>query len=433
MVAFKYDAKDALGKTVQGVVEAQDRRLALKELERSGYFPLSLNPCDEPSKEIAKEAPKPKEAATKEAPKEKIQKKSSEGTQASDVRSKGRIKRKEVTAFTRELATLLSASIPIPQALEGLGDQEENEALSFLIHDLLSGVRRGETYSEALSRHPRQFPTLYTSMVRVGEESGQLAQVLSDLADLMEGEDEIRSEVMGAVAYPAFVLGMGVITTIVLMTVVLPQIFEMFVGMEDVLPLPTKLLMQFSNFLQTQWISISVVTLAVIFGFRTFIKSPTGSILWDAWKLRLPLLGPVFSASALGRFTRTLGTLTRSGVSLLPALEIVRGTVGNSKVAEGIATVTEDTRGGDSLANPLKRLELFPPTMVQMISVGEETGQLDSMLLRVADIQERHLRRRTNTLISLLAPVLILVVGALVGFIVIALLLPIFKMSQLVG
>jgi type II secretory pathway component PulF len=223
---------------------------------------------------------------------------------------------------------------------------------------------------------------------------------------------------------------MGVLTTFVLLAFVLPRLFGMLQGMMDILPLPTLILLQVSSFFQNYWPWVIAGGLAAVLASRWYFRSPAGALLLDRLKLNLPVLGPVFRASALGRFARTLGTLAHSGVSLLPALEIVQNTVGNRVVARSIAQVAEETRGGDSLASPLRKLGLFPPTMVQMIAVGEETGRLDAMLLRVASIQERLLRGRSRTLISLLAPALILVVGALVGFIVLALLLPIFKMSQ---
>ena len=341
-----------------------------------------------------------------------------------------RIKRKEVTAFTRELATLLGAAIPIPSALEGLGTEEENEALRGVVLDLLARVLRGESLSEAMATYPRTFPSFYTSMVEVGEEAGQLDKVLVDLADLLEQEDETRGAVLTAVAYPLFVLGLGILTTFVLLAFVLPRLFEMLGGMTDVLPLPTQILLIISDFFQQYWhyVLFGMAGLALL--LRGALTSPAGALAWDSIKIRLPLLGPSFRASAVGRFTRMLGILLRSGVSLLPALEIVRKTVGNRLIAQRLADVAEETRGGDSLAAPLRRTNLFPSTLIKMIAVGEETGRLDDMLLRVADIQDRQLKERSRTLISLLAPLLILVVGGVVGFIVIALLLPIFQMSR---
>jgi len=328
------------------------------------------------------------------------------------------------------MATLLAATIPIPAALSSLGEEEPNPAMKEVVLDLASSVRTGNSLSASLEAHPRLFSKLYTSMVRVGEEAGALEKVMTDLADLMEHEDEVRGEVWGAVAYPCFVLGLGIVTTFLLLAFVLPRLFGMLQGMVEVLPLPTRILLGVSNFFQWYWPGAIAGAAGAVFLARWWLRSPGGGLLWDTLKLRLPVLGGVFRSSALSRFARTLGTLTRSGVSLLPALEIVRHTIGNRLLSQAVARVAEETRGGDSLAAPLRRLGLFPPTVIQMVAVGEETGRLDEMLLRVASAEERHMRGRSRTLISLLAPALILVVGALVGFVVIALLLPIFRMSQ---
>jgi type II secretory pathway component PulF len=267
-------------------------------------------------------------------------------------------------------------------------------------------------------------------MVRVGEEAGVLPKVMTDLADLLEHEDGVRSEVVAAVSYPAFVLGFGVLTVVVLLTVVLPRLFTMLQEMLPILPLPTLILLKVSSVLHQHWPSFLIAVAGLTFGLRRYVRSPQGAELWDKSKLRLPVMGSVFRAAALSRFARTLGTLVRSGVSLLPALKIVEQTIGNLVLGKMIAQVAEETRGGDSLAAPLRKLNIFPKTVIQMINVGEETGKLDEMLLKVADIEERHMRARTKIMVSLLAPALILVVGALVGFMVMALLLPIFKMSR---
>jgi type II secretory pathway component PulF len=328
------------------------------------------------------------------------------------------------------MSALLGAAIPIPQALDGLGDEEDNPALRQVVLSLADSVRKGAALSAALEEHPRLFNKLYVSMVRVGEEAGALQKVMSDLADLLEHDDEIRGEVVSAVSYPIFVLGFGVFTVTILLTVVLPRLFGMLQEMLQILPLPTLILLKVSGALQQHWPWILLALGGTIVLVRRYLRSPRGAQAWDTAKLRLPVVGGVFRAAALSRFARTLGTLAKSGVSLLPALKIVENTIGNLSLARLIAQVSEETRGGDSFAAPLRKLNIFPKTAIQMINVGEETGRLDDMLLKVAAIEERHMRARTKTLISLLAPALILVVGALVGFMVIALLLPIFKMSQ---
>jgi type II secretory pathway component PulF len=411
MTAFRYQAIEGTGSPVQGVIEAEDRKTALALLGDRGLFPSSLEVSASGAAPAAPSLPV-------------------NGTGPSKVYFGQRVKRKEITAFTREIGALLGAGISIPQALDGLGEQEENPALRVVVLTIAGSVRKGAALSAALDEHPRLFSKLYVSMVRVGEEAGVLPKVLADLAELLEHEDEVRGEVLAAVSYPIFVLGFGLFTVVILLTVVLPRLFSMLEEMLPILPLPTLILLKTSGFLHHQWPWVVAGAVGVFSGLRWYLRSPHGALAWDGVKLRLPLMGSVLRAAALGRFSRTLGTLVKSGVSLLPALKIVENTIGNLVLAKLIARVSEETRGGDSLATPLRKLGIFPKTVVQMIDVGEETGKLDEMLLKVADIEERHMRARTKTLVSLLAPALILVVGALVGFMVIALLLPIFKMSQ---
>lgn len=418
MTHFRYQALEPAGSSVQGVIEAEDRRNALQQLKGLGLVPASLEAVP----------PSAVGPASTPAPKQR-----SEGAASGfprGFRFGTGIRRKEITAFTREIAALLEAAIPIPQALSSLGEEEPNQALKRVILQLSDSVRQGASFSGALEQHPALFDRLFVSMVRVGEEAGALQKVMTDLAALLEHEDEVRSEVVSAVAYPVFVLVFGIFTVFVLLTVVLPRLFGMLQEMLDVLPLPTLILLNISKLLNSYWWAVLLVTFAAAAGLRYSIRTPRGSLTWDRLKLHIPVLGGVFRSAALGRFARTLGTLAKSGVSLLPALKIVEHTIGNQVLAQAIAQVSEQTRGGQSLAAPLRRMNLFPKSVIQMIDVGEETGRLDEMLLKVASIEERQMRSRTKTLISLLAPALILVVGALVGFMVIALLLPIFKMSQ---
>jgi general secretion pathway protein F len=412
MNTFRYQAVSTNGARISGLIEAQDRKAALQELGQRGLFPSILE-----QSRNGTEIPAPAISAP-----------ASEKRTLFSIGNK--IRRKEITAFTREMAALLGASIPIPQALQSLGEEEQNPAMQAVVLKISDAVRRGSSLSLAMSEEPRVFNPLYVSMIRVGEEAGVLPKVLNDLAQLMEHEDEVRSEVVAAVSYPAFVLGFGIVTVALLLTVVMPRLFSMLQEMLPVLPLPTLILLRISGFLHSYGLWVLIAIIAAVSGLYWHVRTPAGARLWDKFKLQIPVLGSVFRAAALGRFARTLGTLVRSGVSLLPALKIVEDTIGNLVLSQLIARVSEETRGGDSLAAPLRKLGIFPKTVVQMIDVGEETGTLDDMLLKVADIEEHHMRARTKTLISLLGPALILVVGSLVGFMVIALLLPIFKLSR---
>jgi general secretion pathway protein F len=411
MTAFRYNAVGGDGSAVNGVIEAEDRRSALLLLGERGLFPSTL----ETDGSTAKATSEPAQAAPAPA-----------------FRFGKGIKRKEITSFTREMGALLSSGIPIPQALDGLGDEEENPALKQVVLEIGEAVRKGLAFSTALDEHPRLFSKLYVSMVKVGEEAGALPKVMTDLAALLEHEDEIRSEVVSAIAYPFFVLGFGLFTVVFLLTVVMPKLASMLQDLLPTLPLPTVILLATSNLFSHHWFLLLLAVVGTIALIRWAIRTPVGAEMLDKTKLALPLMGPLFRSAALSRFARTLGTLVKSGVSLLPALKIVENTIGNIILARIVAQVAEETRGGDSLAAPLRKLKVFPKTVVQMISVGEESGKLDEMLLKVADIEERHMRARTKTLISLLAPALIMVVGAMVGFMVIALLLPIFKLSSAV-
>jgi len=411
MKAFRYQAIELNGSPVKGEIEAADRKSALQMLGARGLFPSLLESSAQTGEAAVVPALTPQPHAGK-------------------AHAGGRVSGKDITAFTREMGALLGAAIPIPQALDGLGEEEENPALRAIVLKIADSVKKGAALSAALEEHPKLFSKLYVSMVRVGEEAGVLPKVMADLADLLEHEDELRAEVMAAVAYPVFVLCFGCVTVAVLLTVVMPKLFSMLTEMATTLPLPTVILLRVSGFVHAYWIPVLVGLIGAVAGLRWFLRTRRGAEKWDAFKLRLPVLGGVYRAAALSRFARTLGTLAKSGVSLLPALKIVEHTIGNLVLGKLIAQVAEETRGGDSLATPLRKLGIFPKTVVQMISVGEESGMLPEMLLKVADIEERHMRARTKTLVSLLAPALILVVGALVGFMVIALLLPIFNMSQ---
>jgi len=412
MNAFRYQAIEASGASVQGVVEAEDRKAALRLLGQRGLFPSNLEVC-----------------ATNGA----VATTSSAANRLPSMAGRRRsVSRKEITSFTRELSALVAAGIPIPQALDSLGEEEENAAFREVLLRIADSVQKGAALSASLEEHPKLFGKLYASMVRVGEEAGQLPAVMADLANLLEHEDEVRGEVKAAVAYPVFVLCFGFITVTILLTVVLPRLFTMLEEILPVLPLPTLILLRTSRILHQDWILILAVGAAIVGGLSWYLRTARGAEQWDKLKLRLPVVGSIFRAAALGRFARTLGTLAKAGVSLLPALKIVENTIGNRILAQQIARVAEETRGGDSLAGPLRKLGIFPRTVVQMIDVGEETGKLDEMLLKVADIEERQMRAHIKVLISLLAPILILAVGGVIGFMVIAILLPIFRMSSAV-
>ncbi len=340
MNSFRYQAIGSNGAPAHGVIEAEDRRAALRLLGQRGLFPSSLEVCGANGKASAAPSHAPAAGFASE----------------SSANTGGRVKRKDVTAFTREMGALLGAGIPIPQALDGLGEEEENPAMRAVVTGIATSVRKGISLSAALEEHPKLFSNLYVSMVKVGEEGGVLPKVMADLAELLEHEDEVRGEVVSAVAYPFFVLGFGIVTVIILLTVVLPKVIGMLKDMTQVLPLPTLILLGTSAFFHKYWPLLLIGGIGAGFGIWKYSKTPAGHEMLDRLKLKLPFVGGVFRSSALSRFARTLGTLVRSGVSLLPALKIVEQTIGNVVLAKVVAQVAEETRGGDSLATPLRRL-----------------------------------------------------------------------------
>lgn len=434
MNTFRYQAFAVDGSPVSGLIEAADRRSAILMLGKRGLSPSRLEAASPGA--LTKSVPPAAMANRANSSQPSTAAPIAKATMAVPQPSRGGwklgsgIKTKEITAFSRQMAALLGAGIPIPQALEGLGEEEMNPSLRSVIQGLSNLVRTGTAFSAGLGSYPRLFGKLYVSMVRVGEEAGALPSVMNDLADLLEHEDEVRGEVVSAVAYPLFVLGFGIVTVAILLVVVLPQLFTMLQEMTTVLPLPTRILLAVSNSLQHYGWLLLILAIGAAFGYRVYARTPGGARRIDALKLETPVVGSMLRSAALSRFARTLGILLKSGVSLLPALKIVESSLGNLILAERIAQVADATRSGSALATPLRDMAIFPKSVVQMIAVGEETGRLDDMLLKVAAIEERQMRAKTKTLISLLAPFLILVVGALVGFMVIALLLPIFKMSR---
>lgn len=408
---FHYTAFADDGSTKSGALEAESKRDAMKHLRSQGLVATALKPTTAaPASAKAQADPSRTQSARR-----------------------GRVGRKQISSFTRELAALLGAGIPVSQALTSLSEEEENPALADIIRDLSEGLRSGQALSEAMAAKPKLFNDLYVSMVRVGEEAGALEDVMNDLANMMEHQDEVRGEMTSAVSYPLFVLGFGFLSVAILLGFVLPKLFGMLQDMLDTLPLPTLILLSLANFLKSYglWVLLGLVACAV--PLVQYLRTPKGQMAFDRFKLAVPVLGPVVRSAALSRFAQTLGALAKNGVSLLPALKIVEDTIGNRALGAQVALVAEETRGGESLAQPLKRLKMFPATAIQMIRVGEESGTLDDMLLKVAAIEERRLRGKTKTVINLVAPTLILGVGAIIGFIVVAILLPIFNMSSAIS
>lgn len=346
-----------------------------------------------------------------------------------------RVKTAELLVFTRQLSTIVSAGLPLMQGLDILADQTEDPNFGAVIDAIAQDVESGETFSDALRKYPKAFPDLYVSMVRSGEASGDLDGVLLQLADYLEASEELKRRIKSAMTYPVVAFGMILIIASGLIVFVVPQFATIFEQMGGTLPAPTRILIAISDFLRTWYAipSMIAVGLMIYFGLKTYAKTETGRYNLDKARLRIPVFGMLARKVAISRFTRTLSTLTRSGVAILQALEITERTAGNEVFARAVRQAADSVRNGDTLADPLMRSEVFPSMVTRMIGVGEKTGALEIMLQKISDFYDAEVRAMVDSLTSLIEPILIGLMGVVVGGIVIALFMPILMLSQLVS
>ena len=404
MPTFTYVARTRSGTKQRGSLVATNRQAATQMLAQRG---LTADKISE-------------QAAKAKAGSRKLNKK---------------VKSTELLVFTRQLSTIVSAGLPLLQGLDILADQTDDPNFGAVIEAVAQDVESGETFSDALRKYPRAFPDLYVSMVRAGEAGGDLDGVLLQLADYLEASEDLKRRIKSAMTYPVVAFGMILVIATGLIVFVVPQFAEIFGSFGRELPLPTKILIAMSNFLRT-WYAILVmiaVVVGIIFGLRMYGATATGKYNLDALKLRIPVFGNLQRKVAISRFTRTLSTLTRSGVAILQALEIVERTAGNEVYAKAIRQSADSVRNGETLAEPLARAEVFPAMVTRMIAVGEKTGALETMLMKISDFYDSEVRAMVDQLTSLIEPLLIGLMGLVVGLIVIALFMPILQLSQLVG
>lgn len=407
MATFAYKALDKAGTEVTGTLDADSERLALGRLRDMGYLPLEVKA-------------------------EKVARGGILDTFLG-IFTRKKIRGKDVVTFTRQLSTLIDSGLPLLRSLNVLGEQTESPNFKVQIKDIASSVQGGSTFSDALAKHPRTFSKLFINMVKAGEAGGVLETVLARLAEFSEKEQALRAKVRGAMVYPILVLTVGVGVVAFLMLAVIPTFVDMFLDLGIDLPLPTKLMIAASNFMRHFWWVIIGGILALVTAYRLWVRKEKGKYQADKIKLRIPIMGELAKKSAISRFARTLGTLITSGVPILQALLIVKDTAGNEVVSRAMVAVHNSIREGESIAGPLGQSPVFPPMVIHMVAVGEETGALDTMLVKVADTYDREVDTTVNALTSILEPVLILGMGIVVGFLVIAMYLPIFQMSQMAG
>ncbi len=412
MPTFSYIAVDGSGQQINGQVDAKDQAAAAAQVKQLGYFPTRISQGAGGGGAAAPEKAK------------KVKKKTG-----------GKIKSKVLTVFTRQLATLISAGLPLLRALKTLGKQERNPVLKSTIEALAESVEAGGTFSEALTLHPNIFTKLYVNMVKAGEMGGVLDVVLARLAEFQEKSERIKGKITSAMAYPIVVLFIAFGILIFLMAFIVPKFQAIFKDMLNGAALPwlTQMVIDASDMLVHNFIIIFGALAAVVIGINVFIHTAFGSRLMDQMKLKLPLLGDLITKTAISRFTRTLGTLVSSGVSILAALNITKETSGNQIVSEAIGKVHDSVKEGDTVVGPLEASGIFPPIVVSMVQVGEEVGRLPEMLVRVADVYDEEVDTAVGGLTSLLEPLMIVGLAFVVGTIVIALFLPLISIIQNLG
>lgn len=347
-------------------------------------------------------------------------------------RSGGKIRTKDIVIFTRQFSTMINSGLPLVQALDILSRQSENKALQEVTRQVVYDVESGHTVADALGKHPQAFTELYVNMVAAGEAGGILDTILMRLATFMEKNDALVGKVKSAMVYPGVIMGVAAIAISVLLIFVIPTFEKMFASVNLALPLPTRVVIEMSKFLTSYWWAVIVAVWATVFLVKRYYATSGGKLQIDKLLLRLPVLGDVLRKSAVSRFTRTLGTLISSGVSILDGLEITAKTAGNRVIHDAIMESRASIAGGDTISAPLQKSAVFPPMVISMISVGEQTGGLDEMLSKIADFYDTEVDAAVSALLSLMEPLMIVFLGVVVGGMVVAMYLPIFDMINAV-
>jgi type IV pilus assembly protein PilC len=430
MPQFQFTAADAKGEQMSGTVDAPSEAEAINQIKGQGYYPLQVVEAGKGTLNAPKKA-----GAKKKGKKAKADPKSPKGTTG------GRLKPKVLMIFTRQLATLIDSGLPLLRGLTVLSKQEPNPVLRGTVNALADSVQSGSTFSEALAQHPKIFNKLYVNMVKAGELGGVLEVVLVRLAEYQEKAHKLKNKIVSAMVYPVIVMFIAVAILVFLMLVIVPKFKEMFAEMENAtLPLISRIVFGFSEFFLSAdvwiipnvvWFFLAAVLIGV--GFNSWGKTKGGRKALDTLKLKLPIFGDIQRKSAVARFSRTLGTLVTSGVPILQALNITRDTAGNVVISGAIEKVHEAVKEGESIVTPLQASGVFPGMVISMVDVGEETGQLPEMLLKVADVYDDEVDNAVTALTSILEPIMIVILALVVGSVVFALFLPLIKVIQSVN
>ncbi|HKS05509.1 MAG TPA: type II secretion system F family protein [Gemmatimonadaceae bacterium] len=398
MPTFSYTARDAKGELKTATIEAQSREDVVAQLRRMRMNVVKI--------EDAGKAPRKKMG--------------------------GSIKMRDVVIFTRQFSTMINSGLPLVQALDILAKQTENKTLADVTRQVVFDVESGNTVADALKKHPKAFSDLYVNMVAAGEAGGILDTILMRLAVFMEKNDALVRKVKGAMIYPAVIASVAAGAITILLIFVIPTFQRMFESVNTELPLPTKIVIQLSQMLQSYWWAILVAGFIGQWALRNWYKTPNGKLQIDKLMLKAPVLGDVIRKSAVSRFTRTLGTLISSGVSILDGLEITAKTSGNRVIQDAIMASRASIAGGDTISAPLAKSNVFPPMVISMIAVGEQTGGLDEMLSKIADFYDEEVDAAVAGLLALMEPAMIVFLGGVVGGMIVAMYLPIFDMINAV-
>lgn len=405
MPQYQYAGFDAKGKNIRGMIHADNVAAAKNALKKEGKFPSTI-------REVI------------------VNSVDTESKSNPITRLFKRIPVEDVSNMTRQLATLVAAHIPLVEALDALVDQVENPQLKAAVARVRADVNEGAPLNKALAKFPDIFTDLYVSMVASGEASGALDIVLLRLADFLEYQSRLRKKVMGAMLYPLGMIGFGAVAVLVIFTVVIPELEQVFADNRQQLPLMTRIVLALSKFTIAYWWLVAAGLAAGAYAFAVYLKTDSGRRKWHELKLKLPIFGDVFRMIAVSRFTKTLSTLLRSGIPLLPSLSVVKNVVNNITIQEAIEKATVNLTEGQGISGPLKRSGQFPPLVTHMVSVGERTGEIESMLERVADHYEYQVNNKVENFTSLIEPIMIVLLALIVLVIVLSVVLPMIELNN---
>ena len=401
MKTYKFTAKDELGRTTSDTIQAETEVQAVSYLKKKGLIIVSLDESDYGG--------------------------------SRSIKKRKKVKSSELVIFSRQLATMVDAGLPLVQSLDALEEQIENPSFKSVVKDLIDSIESGSSFSDALATHPKVFSNLFVNMVKAGESSGTLSEILDRVAAYLEASAALKRKVKSAMMYPLIVSSMALIITMVLLLKVIPVFAGIYESFDSALPAPTQVLLTTSNIMRRYFLIIFAAAVVGVIALVQYIKTEGGRFKFDKFKFTLPIFGDLMRKIAVSRFTRTLGVLVRSGVPILSALDIVARTADNKLVERAVFGAIDDIKKGENISDPLAASKVFPPMVTRMISVGERSGKLEVMLTKISDFYDDQVNSTVAGLTSMIEPLLIAFLGVVIGGIVICMFLPIFRLSTIVA